>query len=149
MSNQISFTGKLGQDAETKYTAGGMAICNFSVANNVGYGDKKSTIWFRCAIFGKRAESGLVEYLIKGQEVFISGELKVNEYTAKDGTAKTSLEVNANIVDLVGGKPKTDDSERHASGNKNQANPTSVDFNADGYEKSDPSMDDFDDDIPF
>jgi single-strand DNA-binding protein len=45
--------------------------------------------------------------LVKGQQVFISGDLTQNEYT-KDGVTKTSLEVNANVVDLVGSKQLND-----------------------------------------
>jgi single-strand DNA-binding protein len=51
------------------------------------------------------AEGGLQNYLKKGQQVFVSGELTQNEYKANDGTIKTSLELVANIIDLVG-KPK-------------------------------------------
>ena len=44
------------------------------------------------------------DYLKKGQQVFVSGELTVNEYQAKDGTTKSNLELNATIVDLIGSK---------------------------------------------
>ncbi len=103
MSNQISFVGTLGQDAETKVFQSGTTVLSFSVANNVGFGDKKVAMWFRVSVFGKRAESGLVDYLKKGQQVFISGEFSTREYES-NGTTKTSLEVIANVVDLVGSK---------------------------------------------
>ena len=102
MSNVFSFTGTIGRDAEVRFTPAGLAILNVTVANNIGFGDKKKTLWIRVALFGKRAEGTLKDYLLKGQQVFVSGELTQNEYKANDGTMKTSLELNANIIDLVG-----------------------------------------------
>ena len=93
--------GTLGRDVEVK-TLPSTTIATFSIANNTGFGDKKVTTWYRVSIFGKRAENGLINYLKKGQQVFVSGEFSVNEYQAKDGTNKTSFEINANVVDLVG-----------------------------------------------
>lgn len=107
MSNVISLVGTLGRDAELKILASGQSILSFNVANNTGFGDKKKTTWYRVSLFGKRAEGSLKNYLLKGQQVFISGELSVNEYKSKEGQDKFSLEVMANIVDLVGGKSES------------------------------------------
>jgi single-strand DNA-binding protein len=104
MSNVFSFTGTVGADAEVRYLASGQAVLNVRVANNVGFGDKQQTLWVRVALFGKRAEGSLKDYLRKGQQVFVSGELTQSEYKANDGTTKTSLELIANIIDLVGKK---------------------------------------------
>ena len=104
MSNVFSFTGACGGDAEVRYLPSGMAVLNVNVANNVGYGDKRQTMWIRVALFGKPAEGTLKDYLKKGQHVFVSGELTLREYRANDGTMKNSLDLNANIVELVGKK---------------------------------------------
>ena len=101
--NVFTFTGNLGRDCEVK-AVGGSTVCNFSVAATSGYGDNKKTHWINCAIWGKQAESGLVTYLKKGQQVAISGELSLREYQAGDGTQKTSPDVRVNVVSLVGGK---------------------------------------------
>ena len=110
----------------------GGAVLTVNVANNQGFGDKQTTMFIRVALFGKRAEGNLKDYLLKGQQVNISGELKQTEYQAKDGTTKTSLELNANILDLVGGKR-----EGQAPQPK-QAPANDL-----------PYADDFDDSIPF
>jgi len=115
MSNVFSFTGTIGRDAEVKYLPSGQAVLNVTVANNIGFGDKQQTLWIRVALWGKRAEGSLIDYLKKGQQVFVSGELTQREYT-KDGQTKTSLELNANILDLVGGK--RDSSQSQPSANK-------------------------------
>jgi single-strand DNA-binding protein len=101
MSNVFSFTGTVGRDAEVRQTSSG-SVLTVTVANNIGFGDKQQTLWIRVTLFGKRAEGQLRDYLKKGQQVFISGELRQNEYQAKDGTTKTSLELTANIIDLIG-----------------------------------------------
>ena len=127
MSNVFSFTGTIGRDAEVKHTPSGLTILNVTVANNIGYGDKQQTLWIRVALFGKRAEGSLKDYLKKGQQVFVSGELSQNEYKANDGTTKTSLELNANIIDLVGKRNE-----------QATAAPATTKSN-----------DDYDDDVPF
>lgn len=102
MSNVFSGVCTVGRDAEVRYLPSGQAVLNVSVANNIGFGDKQQTIWLRVILWGRRAEGTLKDYLKKGQQVFVSGELSMNEYTANDGTKKTQLELNATIIDLVG-----------------------------------------------
>ena len=102
MSNVFSFTGTVGRDAEVRQLPSGQSVLNVTVANNIGFGDKQQTLWISCALWGKRAEGQLHNYLKKGQQVFVSGELTQREYRANDGTTKTSLELNASIIDLVG-----------------------------------------------
>jgi single-strand DNA-binding protein len=111
MSNVFSFTGTVGRDAEVRHLPSGQAVLNVTVANNIGFGEKQQTLWIRCAVWGKRAEGQLQNYLKKGQQVFVSGELTQSEYRANDGTTKTSLELNANILDLVGKKNDSNQSE--------------------------------------
>ena len=105
MSNVISFTGTVGRDAEVRSTASGQTVLNIAVANNIGFG-------------GKRAEGSLKDYLKKGQQVFISGELTQSEFVGTDGVKKTTLEINATIVDLVG---KRDSNAQPAQAQPQQA----------------------------
>lgn len=95
--NLFAFTGNIGGDVKVN-NAGGTAVANFSVAVKAGYGDKAQTIWIACALWGKQAESKLVDYLVKGQSVAVSGELSTREH---DG--KTYLQVRVGTIDLVGG----------------------------------------------
>jgi single-strand DNA-binding protein len=107
MSNNVSFTGRLGQDPELKLI-GETPLLEVNVANNVGFGEKKSTNWFRCSIWGKQASS-LSTMLKKGSEVFICGELKLGEYTNKEGATKTSVDVRVSSLDFCGPKPEAKD----------------------------------------
>jgi single-strand DNA-binding protein len=144
MSNVFSFTGTIGRDAEVRYAPSGLAVLSFTVANNIGFGEKQQTLWIQVTLFGKRAEGQLQNYLKKGQQVFVSGELTQREYQAKDGTTKTSLDLNANIIDLIGKKNEVGQPQQNyqPSGVREQA-PV----------RQGPSHDNFDvpydDDIPF
>ena len=144
MSNVFSFTGTVGRDAEVRYLPSGQAVLNVNVANNVGFGDKQQTLWIRVALFGKRAEGSLKDYLKKGQQVFVSGELTQSEYKANDGTTKTSLELNANIIDLIGKKNESSQPQQNyqASGVREQS-PVRQAPSHDNFDAP------YDDDIPF
>ena len=104
--NSVNLIGRLTRDAELRYSSSGMAICKFSVAVNRRV--KKNDNWsdeasfFDCTVFGKTAES-LKQYLTKGQQVCISGELVQNRWE-KDGKQMSRVEINVNHVQLVGGK---------------------------------------------
>jgi len=114
--NIYNFTGRLGRDSETRFTPGGMAICNFTVAVDYGFGDNKGTNWLRCSLFGKRAEGQLPKYLVKGTQVAISGELRIREYDDKDGVRRTSVEVNVDKLDLIGGRNDAQQGGGYAQG---------------------------------
>ena len=144
MSNVFSFTGTVGRDAEVRYLPSGQAVLNVNVANNIGFGDKQQTLWIRVTLFGKRAEGQLQNYLKKGQQVFVSGELTQSEYKANDGTTKTSLELNANIIDLIGKKNESCQPQQNyqSSGAREQA-PARQAASNDNFDAP------YDDDIPF
>ena len=96
--NVFCFTGNLGGDVKVNST-GGSTVANFSVAVKSGFGDKAHTMWIACALWGKQAESKLIDYLTKGQQVAITGELSTREH---DG--KTYLQARVSTIHLIGGK---------------------------------------------
>ena len=98
MSNSISFVGKLGKDSERKATQNGQML-KFSVAENVGWGERKTTKWWNCTLFGKQAEGSLMDYLTKGASVFIVGEVSFSEYEGK-----TYNNVTIKHIELVGSR---------------------------------------------
>lgn len=101
--NVFTATANLGRDAEVRHTASGTAIASFPIAISSGYGDNKKTTWVRCSLFGKRAEGGLIQYLKKGTQVAVSGEISLNEYTTQNGEQRSNLELNVSEIDLIGG----------------------------------------------
>ena len=136
--NSWNFTGNLGNDCEQRYTQSGDSVVSFSVGVKSGFGDKATTTWAKCAIFGKRGES-VAPYLKKGTLVGISGEVNNREYQDKEGQKRYSLDVRVNDLTLLGGK--SDRSESAPSQPKQEQR------NAQGAPKT--SFEDMDDDIPF
>lgn len=96
--NILTITGNLGIDARVN-KAGGTSVANFSVAMRSGYGDNEKTIWVDCSLWGKQAESKLVDYLVKGQQVAVSGEMGTKEHEGK-----TYITLRVNTIDLIGKK---------------------------------------------
>lgn len=138
MANNISIIGRLGRDGEGKQVSG-TALFEFSVAEDVGFGDRKTTNWWKVQLWGKQAESRVVDFLTKGQQVAVFGEVTMREWTDKDGNKRLSPEIRANSVQLVGSKgdnavPR--DSEPAAPPQRRESAPA-------------PRMDDREDDIPF
>jgi single-strand DNA-binding protein len=101
--NKISATGRLAADSELRFTPGGDAILNFRVASDVGFGDKKTTNWFACQVWGKRGEA-LQPHLTKGQQVTVFGTLVLREWTNKDGVKQLSPDIRVDEIELQGGK---------------------------------------------
>ena len=86
--NKVQLIGHLGGDVELKYTAGGKAVVNLSIATQTAWNNKEtkeresSTQWHRVVIFGKLAEIA-ANYLRKGSHVFIEGSLRTRKWTDK------------------------------------------------------------------
>ena len=106
--NSLSAIGNIGQDSTLRYTPNGDAVASFSFALTAGFGDKASTMWLSCNVWGKRAET-LSPILLKGIKIGITGEISARTYKAKDGTEKSVTECRISDVTLLG-KPenKTD-----------------------------------------
>ena len=101
--NSWNFTGNLGRDCDTRHTAAGDAVVSFSVGVKAGFGDKATTTWANCSMFGKRGEA-VAQYLKKGTLVGIVGEVNLREYQDKEGQKRYSLDVRVNDLTLLGGK---------------------------------------------
>lgn len=103
--NVITITGNLGRDAEIKQV-GEQAVCTFSVGDSQGR--DKPTIWWNCSLWGKRGES-LSQYLGKGQQVTVIGNISEREWTDKEGNPRKSMDVKVIDVALQGGKREEKD----------------------------------------
>lgn len=103
--NNWAVTANLGRDAETRFTASGDAVVSFSVAVKSGFGERATTTWANCAMFGKRGQA-VADYLKKGTLVGITGEVSLREWKDKEGQVKTSLDFRVNDLTLLGGKPE-------------------------------------------
>lgn len=98
----LTIAGRIGKDAVIRTTQGGDKVTSWSVAVDEGFGDRKRTLWFDASMWGQRGEK-LAEYLTKGSNVTVSGELSTREH---DG--KTYLTIRVNDVTLQGGGQRED-----------------------------------------
>ena len=106
--NKVILVGRLGRDPETRYTGGGQAVANFSVATDETYKDKngerqKRTEWHKIVVWGKQAEIAQ-QYLKKGSLIFIEGRIQSREWQDKEGQKRTSFEVVASNFRMLGGR---------------------------------------------
>ena len=111
--NKITATGRIGKDAEVRFTNSGDPIASFSLASDVGFGDKKTTNWFNCSIWGKRAEA-LSPHLTKGQQVTVFGTLTMREWVNKDGIKQLSPDIRIDEIELQGGKQEAKPAQTNA-----------------------------------
>jgi single-strand DNA-binding protein len=105
--NKVILLGRLGQNPEIKYTPGGAAVCNFSLATTESWTDKsgqkqEKTEWHRIVVWGKLAEL-CNQYLSKGRQAFVEGRLQTRSWDDKDGNKKYTTEIMANTVQFIGG----------------------------------------------
>jgi single-strand DNA-binding protein len=100
--NKAMIIGNLGKDPEMRYTQGGQAVTQFTVAVNRNYKDsngewKEETEWFRVVAWGPLAERS-AEYLRKGRKVYVEGRLQTRAWEGQDGQKRYTTELIANTV---------------------------------------------------
>lgn len=105
--NKVQLIGNLGRDCEVRYTAGGIAVANFSIATTETWKDKngarqEKTEWHHVVLWGKVAEA-LHEFLVKGKQIYVEGRLRTREWEDKQGAKRHTTEVSADNIVLLGG----------------------------------------------
>lgn len=98
-----TIVGHVGRDPEMRYLPDGKAVAQFSVATTRKVKGNGQTTWWRVSAFGRTAEVA-GEYVKKGAPVLISGEPMLREYTTDSGEKRSSLEITADRLTLLGRK---------------------------------------------
>ncbi len=106
--NKVILVGRLGRDPETRYTSGGQAVANFSLATDETYKDRngerqKRTEWHKIVVWGKQAEIAQ-QYLKKGSLVYVEGRIQTRQWDDREGQKRTSFEIIANNFRMLGGR---------------------------------------------
>jgi len=127
--NKVMIIGHLGRDPEMRYTPSGRPVTTFSVAvsrtwNTVDGERHSETEWFNIVAWGNLAEI-CKQYLKKGQQVFIEGRLQTRHWEDKEGQKRTSVEVVANEMMMLGDRRDKNDSEGSQSNEVNHSEPES------------------------
>ena len=106
--NRVILVGNLGRDPELRYTQGGQAVANFTLATNESFNTRdgqrqERTEWHRIVVWGKTAEN-CAQYLSKGRSVYIEGRIQTREWEDKEGQKQRTTEVVAQSVQFLGEK---------------------------------------------
>ncbi|PPC69711.1 single-stranded DNA-binding protein SSB1 [Pantoea sp. ICBG 985] len=110
--NKVILVGNLGQDPEVRYMPNGGAVANITLATSESWRDKQTgenkeiTEWHRVVLFGKLAEVAS-EYLRKGSQVYIEGQLRTRKWQDQSGQDKYTTEVVVNVggtMQMLGGR---------------------------------------------
>ncbi len=146
--NKVILVGNLGSDPETKYMPSGSALTNLSVATTDSWKDKQTgervekTEWHRVVMFDRLAEIA-GEYLKKGSQVYIEGQLQTRKWQDRDGNDRYTTEIRARDMQMLGGRGGSGGDFASGGG-----------FQGGGQKAAQPSAapqpePEFDDDIPF
>ena len=100
--NRVELIGRLGDDPELRYTGGGTAVANLSLATDESYTrndgtEVDQTEWHDVTVFGRQAET-VSEYTGKGDQVYVEGNLETSQYEDRDGVTRYSTDIIAQRV---------------------------------------------------
>lgn len=162
--NKVILVGNLGQDPEVKYMPSGGAVTNISIATTDSWTDKNSgqkqekTEWHRVVFFNRLAEI-VGEYLRKGSQVYIEGNLRTRKWQDQNGQDKYTTEIVAREMQMLGGRSggtgdynnAPQQASQNQQGNPNQGQGQGQPSTPQQSTPSSPpqNFDNFDDDIPF
>ena len=107
--NKVILVGNCGRDPEIRYLPSGQAVANVSVATSTRRKDKntgesiESTEWHRVTFYDRLAEIA-GEYVRKGRPIYVEGRLKYGKYTDQAGVEKSTVDIIATELQLLGGR---------------------------------------------
>ena len=148
--NKVILLGNVGQDPQSRAMPSGKAVVNLRIATSKQWRDKQSgenkesTEWHTVVMFDRLAEIA-AEYLRKGSQVYIEGELRTRKWQDKEGHDRYSTEIVANEMQMLGGR------SAGAGGTGAGRDRSAPERSEDSSPRSEPAgvAENFDDDIPF
>ncbi|MFW1294726.1 single-stranded DNA-binding protein [Vibrio parahaemolyticus] len=170
--NKVILVGNLGNDPEIRYMPNGGAVANITIATSESWRDKatgeqrEKTEWHRVVLFGKLAEVA-GEYLRKGSQVYVEGQLQTRKWQDQSGQDRYSTEVVVQgfngVMQMLGGRaqggaPAMGGQQQQQGGWGQPQQPAQQQYNASQQQQQAPQQPqqqyneppmDFDDDIPF
>lgn len=170
--NKVILVGNLGNDPEIRYMPNGGAVANITIATSESWRDKatgeqrEKTEWHRVVLFGKLAEVA-GEYLRKGSQVYVEGQLQTRKWQDQSGQDRYSTEVVVQgfngVMQMLGGRaqggaPAMGGQQQQQGGWGQPQQPAQQQYNTPQQQQQAPQQPqqqyneppmDFDDDIPF
>jgi single-strand DNA-binding protein len=165
--NKVILVGNLGRDPETRTFPSGDQVCNVTLATTDKWKDKQSgemreaTEWHRLVFNGRLAEIA-AQYLRKGSQIYVEGQIRTRKYNDKDGVEKYATDIRVDQMQMLGsrqgqGGPSGDDDGGYSQGSQGggysrppaAAPRAAAPASRQAPAKSSSGFDDMDDDIPF
>ena len=126
--NKVILVGNLGKDPDMRYTAGGDAVANLSIATSESWNDnqtgekKEITEWHRVVFFRRIAEV-CGEYLKKGSSVYIEGSLRTRDWEDDQGNKRYTTEIIGREMQMLGGRRSEDNMDQSPQMNSSSPQP--------------------------
>lgn len=99
--NVCTFIGRVTRDAEmTTVGAKNTTIVKWGIANNTGFGQYEKTNFFNCQMWGKAGEA-IKQYLVKGKQIAVTGELEDTSWTGNDGVKHQQWTLTVSKITLL------------------------------------------------
>jgi len=149
--NKVILLGNVGQDPQSRAMPSGKAVVNLRIATSKQWRDKttgenkEATEWHTVVMFDRLAEIA-AEYLRKGSQVYIEGELRTRKWQDKEGQDRYSTEIVANEMQMLGGRGGAG-----GGAGANRDRPAAAASSEERAPRPEPAgvAENFDDDIPF
>ncbi|WP_223504276.1 single-stranded DNA-binding protein [Pseudomonas sp. GL-RE-29] len=146
----LTDVGRIGRDAELRYTPGGDAVINLALAcdyGRKGQDGKRPTQWVDATLWGKQAEA-MAPYLLKGQQLYFTMEdAHIETYAKSGGGEGFKLTGKIILIKFVGSPPQAANQPQQQSRPQQQPRQQAANRPAQNQQAAPP--DSFDDDIPF
>lgn len=152
--NKVILVGNLGADPESRYMPNGDAVVNIRLATTESWKDKSTgekrelTEWHRVVFYRKLAEIA-GQYLKKGSSVYIEGRIRTRKWQGQDGQDRYTTEIEANEMQMLGGRQGMGEAPPRESGNSRPAPAKTQPASNGSSSNSGGNFNDFEDDIPF
>lgn len=110
--NVVAIVGRLTRDPELRALPSGTSVCDLGVAVDDRYKDSNGdwqdrANFFDVTVWGKQGES-VAQYMSKGREIAISGELRQERWETDDGSKRSKVKIVASTVQFIGPRPDGD-----------------------------------------
>lgn len=107
--NKVILVGNLGRDPESRTFPSGDQVCNLTLATTDTWKDKQTgekkeaTEWHRLVFNGRLAEIAQ-QYLRKGAQIYVEGQIRTRKYQDKDGVEKYATDIRVDQMQMLGSK---------------------------------------------
>lgn len=137
--NSVTMIGRLTSDPQKEFLPSGTAKTRFSIANNYYVPNKEDQVnFFDVTAFGKLADT-CAQYLTKGKQIAIQGQLRQSRWQDKDGSKKSRIEIILDSMQMIGGKNESENMSRNKSSyTENKSKQTPPEFPSFGNDEEVP-----------